>query len=115
MFLLLILRDDKIETFLKISDIKNIVTLYGPIILGLFCSLSSTTHSAISLEGKNYWIMKTLPVSPYLIFASKIMVNLTILLPTILIASVLLLIYLKANCSFFCWFLLPDLFSQTAG
>ena len=56
--------------------------------------MSSTTNSSISLEGKSFWLLKTLPVSVDLIFLSKIMVNLTILVPTIIVGSTFFGIYL---------------------
>ena len=70
---------------------------YGPIIFGCFCLLSCTTHPSISLEGKNVWILKSSPIKPIEIFISKIMVNLTILIPTILINMTILSIYLKTS------------------
>ena len=57
--------------------------------IGFCMATSSTTMAGISIEGKNLWIKKSLPVSIDLIFAAKILVNLTVLAP-ILIASVVL-------------------------
>ena len=59
--------------------------------------MSSTTNSSISLEGKSLWIIKMLPVSTSKIFASKIMVNLTVLLPTAIIVCTFFGIYLKLS------------------
>ncbi len=60
--------------------IKDNVVLYL-----IFCiMLSCTTMASISMEGKNLWIIKSLPVSPMTVFRSKIAVNLTICSPALL-------------------------------
>lgn len=80
----------------------------------LFCILlSCTTMSSISLEGKNLWIIKTLPVSPMTVFHSKIAVNLTICLPALFdaviigfifrlsVVRIILLVLITAACAVF--------------
>ena len=69
------------------------------LVISLFCALSSTTNASISLEGKSLWIMKSIPVSPFKIFMSKVMVNLTILVPTVIISSTFFGIYLSVPSS----------------
>lgn len=57
--------------------------------IGLWCvGLAPTTTATISLEGKNLWILKTLPVSHNTIFRAKLYVQLVISLPFIAIAAV---------------------------
>lgn len=69
------------------GTIKDIIPLFI-----YFCiSTSCTTMASISIEGKHFWITKSLPVSELMVFASKILVNLTILSPVIL-ASVFICI-----------------------
>lgn len=67
------------------------------LVLSMFCALSSTTNASISLEGKSLWIMKSIPVTPSRIFLSKIMVNLTILVPTVIISATFFGIYLNLS------------------
>ena len=81
---------DTINKLLEIPELSNYLVFYGPLVFGVFCVISCTTNSSISLEGKNLWILKSLPINIKDIFISKIMVNLTILFPTILIASIML-------------------------
>lgn len=52
-----------------------------------FIGLSSTTASSVSLEGKSLWIIKTAPVEPTLVYRAKVAVNLTVLLPAVLISA----------------------------
>ena len=63
----------------------------------MICAISSTTNSSISLEGKSFWILKMLPISVQKIFLSKILVNLTILVPTIIIGGTFFGIYLHLS------------------
>ncbi|MDD2409564.1 MAG: hypothetical protein PHD03_02460 [Bacilli bacterium] len=81
---------DTINKVLEIPELSNYLVFYGPLVFGVFCIISCTTNSSISLEGKNLWILKSLPINIKDIFISKIMVNLTILLPTIFIGSIML-------------------------
>lgn len=55
----------------------------------LLAGMSCSTCSSISLEGNSLWILKSLPVSATAIFLSKAAVNLTFLLPSIAISTVL--------------------------
>lgn len=53
-----------------------------PLVIIIFCvSLTCTTGCAISLEGINLWIIKSLPIKPMEILISKIALNLLIVLP----------------------------------
>lgn len=94
----------KIEALLEMPGLSSAITLYGPIVFGAFCGLSCTTHSSISLEGKNFWILKTIPMSVKEIFLSKILVNLTVILPAIFICSIFLVF--KLHLSFITFLLL---------
>lgn len=80
----------------------------------IFCIIMScTTMASISLEGKNFWIIKSLPVSAMTVFLAKIALNLTICFPALLDALLLgiilklsfvrtvLLILIAAVCSLF--------------
>lgn len=88
---------DKIDTLLGIPEFSNILLKTGPLVIAAFCLLNCTTSASISLEGKNLWIIKSIPVKVQEIFYSKIMVNLTILIPAIIINSTVFCIYLKTD------------------
>ena len=55
-----------------------------PLFISFCVVMSCTTMSSISLEGRNLWIIKSLPVAPKTVFLSKIAVNLTIIAPAVL-------------------------------
>jgi len=66
----------------------------GPVFISFCIATCCTTMSAISLEGKSLWIIKSLPVSAKTIFLSKIAVNLSVTAPA-LIDAVIIGIILK--------------------
>ena len=56
-----------------------------PIGIACFAALTCTTSVSLSLEGSMYPTLKSWPVDPMTIFYGKILVNLTLLIPAILI------------------------------
>lgn len=68
----------------------------GPLFITFCVMMTCTTMASISLEGKSLWIIKSLPLSPRIIFKSKLAVNLTIAAPAIL-DTILIGIALKAG------------------
>lgn len=64
-------------------QIKGTLQDFLPVIISFCIATSCTTMASVSIEGKNLWIIKSLPVSAAKIFASKILVNLTILAPAV--------------------------------
>ena len=86
---------EKVELILGTPGIVELIERHTPLVIATFNLLTCTTHPSISLEGKNAWIMKTIPVNPVTIFLSKILLNLTISVPSILISSLLISLYLK--------------------
>lgn len=74
-----------------------LLPMYGLVvcITAFIVSMSNTTCSAISLEGKNLWLTKSLPVSTKDIFNSKILLNIIVVLPITLICIALLAIAMK--------------------
>ena len=94
---IVIFNEEVISNFTKINSFNEVVKNNIFMILSLLCVVSSTTNSSISLEGKSLWIIKMLPVNSNKIFLSKIMVNLTLLIPTIIIGGTFFGIYLKLS------------------
>lgn len=70
-------------------DMTGAIRDFVPMFITFCMATSCTTMAGVSIEGKNLWIIKSLPVSIKMIFASKISVNLTVLAP-VLFASVLI-------------------------
>ena len=66
---------EKIATLTGFTEFVNLIKDKNALLIGLTLLLSCTTSSSISLEGKNLWIVKSIPVDPLKIFFSKINVN----------------------------------------
>ena len=63
----------------------------------IFCAtISPTTSCAISMEGKGIWIAKTLPVSAKLWLRAKLLMNLLLVGPSLLLAIVLLTVSFRS-------------------
>lgn len=65
---------------------------FMPFALAATSCLITTTCTSISMEGKEWWIVKSLPIDAKELFDSKILMNLSIIAPFYLISEVLLMI-----------------------
>lgn len=86
------------ETMSQLIGAPELANQMNLVILGvsIFCiGLSSTTPPSLSLEGKNFWIIKSLPIGAKNVFLSKILVCLTVTIPAIIVANILFSIGLK--------------------
>lgn len=61
-----------------------------PIVIGALMGMMNPTSTTISLEGKEWWILKSLPVSNKMILDSKLVFNLLLDLPFFVIIQILL-------------------------
>ncbi len=69
-------------------------------------TMMTTTSVAISMEGKQFWIAKTLPIPTKMLLDSKILLNLSLMLPCYLIAEVMFILALKPNFLELLWLIL---------
>ena len=95
--------DSILSMFLqKNTDIStDIIQNYLPLVLfGFICFstfMSSITSSMISLEGKSFLILKSLPLSSYYVVQLKVLTASVIVIPCILIGSILVFIRFHFN------------------
>lgn len=92
----LIIRNDLINTLLK--DIPELMPFIGPVAIGMLCLISCTniiSAPSISLEGKNLWISKSIPVDIGDVLLSKAMLHILVCLPPVLIAEIVAAFALK--------------------
>ena len=102
----LFLGEDVIKTIFEVDVVKEIMPLFIIVIVcGILC-ISCTTNSSISMEGKNLWILKSSPIKPMEIFKAKIIMNLILILPSVLIADIIFSISLKLLLIQFIWLIL---------
>ncbi|QQK08123.1 hypothetical protein [Miniphocaeibacter halophilus] len=65
-------------------DLTMIGNIY-PYIACMMISMSCTTHVSLSYEGKNIWFIKSSPIDNKNLYNSKILLNLTIIIPAVLV------------------------------
>lgn len=88
------------DTVAKVLEIPMADAYITPVItlIFIFCiCFTFTTSASISLEGKNLWIIKSLPIKIESVLWSKIFVNLTLTVPALIINTVIVAIALKMN------------------
>ena len=90
----LLVKAGDVLKFLEMPELPSLSALV-PFIFGWMVSMGSTTSSAISMEGKSLWIIKSLPVSARDWLAAKVKVTLLLSIPSILITATLVVIGLK--------------------
>lgn len=75
---------------LDIPQLEEMLSKLAPFILSLMITLSCTSCVSLSLEGKTVWCIQSLPILKKDIYKSKILVNLTFTLPTVMICATFL-------------------------
>lgn len=73
----------------------NQVDIFFPFLISLMFVIMPTTASSISMEGKNLWQIKVLPVKNTDIYNSKILLNLIVAAPFYIICVISLLLAVK--------------------
>ena len=76
---------------------KNMFVLFVTLMMIFFFTMTSTSASGISVEGKNYWIMKSSPISYKDVFLSKMFLNLLITVPFLIVDVIIAIVLLKAD------------------
>lgn len=77
-----------LETYLAQTPFA--VTPFVPLAMAIILGLTATTTCGISLEGKQVWLLQSLPLTNAVIYNSKLALNLTITLPGVIVGGLLL-------------------------
>lgn len=85
----------KLGELMEVPQLAQLMQTLAPFVVSIFVSLSCTTSSSISLEGRHLWILQSAPVAKQTILFSKIAVNLTITVPVLLVSWFLLFLSLR--------------------
>lgn len=64
-----------------------LVKILIPYLIAMMISMCAISASSISLEGKNFWILKASPIKPYSFFLAKIIFSISLTMPFSLITS----------------------------
>ncbi|MDD3796255.1 MAG: hypothetical protein PHE06_09870 [Lachnospiraceae bacterium] len=77
-----------------------------PLLISFMAAIMPTTSCSVSMEGKEFWIVKSLPLRSKAIFDSKILVNLTVACPFYLIAVIFGCLSMRNDPMMWIWILL---------
>lgn len=99
----LFLGEDIIKIIFEVEVVKEVMPLFIIVIVCGILAISCTTTSSISLEGKNLWILKSSPIKPIEIFKAKIIMNLILIIPSVIIADIIFSISLNLSFSQIIW------------
>ena len=83
------------ETLEEMIGISGIVERGLPVLLGMMAALMPMSSCSISMEGKQWWMMQTLPVSEKDIMRSKVWADVLVAVPFYLVSELLLIIALR--------------------
>ena len=75
---LCVISPEMIGKYTGIEDVDSFLGQFPPLIIAAMLSISCPAASAISLEGKNLWILQSVPLSNKTFLKSKIALTLTI-------------------------------------
>ena len=94
-------------------DKEAIYVAVGAILAGLG-SMVTISASSISMEGKNYWIMKTSPISTEQMLYAKLVPHLALTMPSALISGILASIALELSAVWWVFVIFTSLVSSAA-
>ena len=83
---------EDLDAVLNIPGAGNMIGALVPLLIAFFAGITSTTSASLSLEGKNLWLIASFPVRSVTVFHAKIVLNLILGLPCVLIAAALCVI-----------------------
>lgn len=86
-----------VEKAESIMQLPGLVTRLYPYALCFMMAIMPTTSCAISMEGQQWWLTRSLPVRTGDIVNSKILVNLTLAFPCYVIAEIFSCMAIKTN------------------
>lgn len=93
---LVVKRGDVAQAAVQLARLSpDLMPMFAILILCFLCGMVDLTTSSISMEGKNLWVLKSLPVTPGQIFRAKLRAHLLIGLPPLLISDAVILWVLR--------------------
>lgn len=82
--------EDVLQQIISIPGASETLAAMLPFIMGFCITLTTTSSSSVSLEGRQLWILRSSPVRESDIFGAKIGLNLITTMPITLICSIIL-------------------------
>jgi len=94
---ILIAGPEKVMQGFNASDYMYIVKSAACYAIAAIVCMTNTATVSLALEGKNIWLIKSLPISPKILYDSYLLTNLTFTIPTSIVCSVLFSISFKTG------------------
>ena len=88
-----------------VNSIGEMVVIY-PIMLGAMVVITPISTCAISMEGKNFWIIESLPITMNDIISSKIFADLSVVFPFYFVSEIISFIAIKPTGINILWLIL---------
>ena len=85
------------ESETELNEIQNVFGIVYPILICYLSTIAPMTSFSISLEGKNFWILKAFPIDIKAFIKSKLIVAHSVIGSSTLIASIIAIIFSKHN------------------
>ncbi|MBC5649007.1 ABC transporter permease [Christensenella tenuis] len=95
--ILLVSGVDGFGVYSEIPQFGQLLAAAAPMGISFFIAIGCTTAASVSLEGKNLWIIRSLPVDTRLILKAKLNVAMTLYIPTVIIGGTLFNIALSPD------------------
>ncbi len=108
-----------VEAIQAVLPPEVVVAVLAPFAISAVFCLMNTTSCSISMEGRQVWIAKSLPIPMKALLDSKLLLNLSLALPCYLVAVAAMAMALKPDALGLLWLILIPglliLFSQVLG
>lgn len=107
------------ESMGQALDLEGMIRKLFPFVLSFMPAMMPMTAASISMEGKQWWIMQSLPVRKKDIILGKVLANITVVAPFYLVAEVLTFLAFRPDLQEGVWLVLIPavyiLFSVVVG
>lgn len=100
----------------QLGELEAVIDSVIPYFFGAMASMAPMTACSISMEGKQWWIAKTIPVRNKDIFDSKLLANLVLAFPGYLIAVICTILALRPDITGCIWMvIIPAVYIVFSG
>lgn len=82
---------------LNFDAIRPVIGEIMPFIIAMIVNMCNTSAVSLSLEGKNLWVVQSLPISLQSLLKGKMLFNIIMVLPVSLICSLVFIIEFRVN------------------
>lgn len=94
---LLVWNPPELQQVLALPELKGYIVPLAPFVVSFMAVTCYISACSISLEGKQLWVLRQLPVSSQTVLRAKILLNLLVLIPLVVLDAVMLSVFLKLD------------------